>query len=474
MQYQNLATMNKKLLLFTIVFSVLSVVSAFAQPVPRYRWASMSDDSSFNWNRSEVINAPLAFTVPYCHNYTVVAVYTSSDTAEQGVWTLDYGIDGTNRLTTRRLSYAASSMVYDSIGRLGPVINSLMQSSPIEDTLSAPDSVVLHIGGSRYADDTAGLSASASSTRMAEVLYFRGRLGFSALRKVQTHLAVKYGVTLGAGDYVSPTGRRLWRYSLDSAWHHRITGVGADSTCNLHQTKSRSGHEDSMLTLSADSLNEGMYLLIGDDGAPMEYTEDTAFGMYTIQRTWKARLTRDADTGNTEADNAGTAPADHFEPTFSLAYTIQGTQAEGDTLALVVDDDIYYPDSIGNGVVSFSGVTFPSDTAILQLMRASAPEMVQRTRQTTGTSHGTDPSIANSQYSVRLFPNPCKGSYMVSVDRCGTVDIEVHNNVGVKVDAFGGSGKNSYRFKGKVPSAGVYYITVNADGEKRTMKLVSE
>lgn len=453
--------MNKKLLLFTIVFSVLSVVSAFAQPLPQYRWASLLDDSSFNWNPSEAFSAPLTLTVPFFHKYTVVAVYTSADTAEQGVWSLDYGIDGTSGLTTRRLSFSGTSMLYDSTGRLGPVINSLMQASPVGDTLMAPDSVELRIG-----------SGQCAGTRIAEILYFRGRLGFSALRKVQTSLAVKYGVTLGAGDYVSPTGERLWRYSLDSTWHHRITGVGVDSTCGLRQTTSRSGHEGSMLTLSAGSIPEGTYLLIGDDGDAVEYTGDTVFGMYTIRRTWKARLTRVSGSSNTDAGNDGTAPANQPEPAFSLAFSIQGTQADGDTLSLIVDDDIYYPDSTGNGLVCFSGVTFPYDTAILRLVRLSAPEV--RSMQATGTSHDTHTSIDGSQPSIHLFPNPCKGNYVVAVDRCGTVDIEVHNNVGAKVDAFSGSGRSSYRFKGEVPSAGVYYITVKADGGKRTMKLVAE
>ena len=437
--------MNRKTLLSALVLSVLFTAAAFSQPMPVYKWASSASDSTFNHNPSETVVSPIELTVPHCGRYTLVAVYTTGeDTAERSVWALDYGAEGSNGLTTRKLTYAGISATYDSVNRRGPVINSLMQSSPVDDTLLAPDSVTLRIGG----DTSAG-----GGLRTAEVMYFDRRLGFSALRKVQTHLAVKYGVTLGAGDYVAPDGRRVWVYRRDSTWHRRITGVGVDSVYGLHQLTSRSGHEGAVLTLAADSLREGEYCIIGDDGAPMEYAEDSLYGMELLQRTWKARVTGSGDTAS--ADMA---------PTFRLVFSMQGTGAEGDTMALLVDGVMYRPDSVINGDNHYSGVAFPSDTALLQLARAQMPEITGRSAT---MAHGTETTVS-------LYPNPCRGRYTVTVGGCGSVDIEVHNALGVKVGEFRGSDRGMYRFDGEVPSAGVYFITVTADGEKRTLKMVAE
>ena len=437
--------MNRKTLLSALISSVLFIASAFAQPLPVYRWASNAADSTFNNNPSETVVSPIELTVPHCGRYTLVAVYTTGeDTAERSVWALDYGAEGSNGLTTRRLSYGGYTSQYDSVNRRGPVINSLMQSSPVDDTLLAPDSVTLRIGG----DTSAG-----SGLRTAEVMYFDRRLGFSALRKVQTHLAVKYGVTLGAGDYVAPDGRRVWVYRRDSTWHHRITGVGVDSVYGLRQLTSRSGHDGAVLTIMADSLREGEYCIIGDDGEPMEYAEDSLYGMEVLQRTWKARVTRNGDTAS--ADMA---------PTFRLAFSMQGTGAEGDTMALLVDGVMYWPDSVKNGNVYFSRVAFPSDTALLQLAKT---QMIEITGRSATMTHGTETSVT-------MYPNPCRGRYTVTVGGCGSVDIEVHNALGVKVGWFSGNDRGMYRFDGEVPSAGVYFITVTADGEKRTLKMVAE
>lgn len=434
-----------KRLLTIFVSSVLVTILASAQPKPAYRWAGGSEDFCLNHNPTEAVCASIPCIVPYHSDYTVVAVYTTgADTAERMVWTLCHGAAGDNGLSTRRLIFPGSAMQYDSVNRRGPVINSLMQSSPVDDTLDAPDSVTLFIGG---------VDTACGGLRVAEVMYFKGRTGFSALRMVQTHLAVKYGVTLGAGDYVSPDGRHLWRYRLDSAWHHRVTGVGVDSVYGLSQPTSRSGHDGALLTISADSLGEGEYCLIGDDGAPMEYAVDSEHGTETLRRTWKARVTRNGDA----AEGGGTL-------TFRLVFSTQGTDAEGDTLALLVDGDMYYPDSVTNGDNCFSRVEFPSDTALLRLVKASSFGM-----------RGYSPAFASDNgVSVSISPNPCRRRYTVSVDGCGSVDIEVHNTSGVKVGGFSGRNRGMYRFDGVVPVSGVYYITVTADGVRRTLKMVAD
>ena len=134
--------MKSRTVLIAVVFSVLLDTTAFSQPMPVYRWASIADDSAFNNNPSEAVAVPVPCTVPYHDSYTVIAVYTTGeDSSERAVWTLDYGAEGCNGLTTMKLSYKGYTSLYDSVNRRGPVINSLMQSSPVGETAMAPKSI---------------------------------------------------------------------------------------------------------------------------------------------------------------------------------------------------------------------------------------------------------------------------------------------------------------------------------------------
>ena len=77
------------------------------------------------------------------------------------------------------------------------------------------------------------LGASDSMTthiKVAELMYFEGKPGMGLLRRVQSYLAIKYGVTLGPVNYTDGYGNILWRYNDNKKYHNRIMGVGVDST----------------------------------------------------------------------------------------------------------------------------------------------------------------------------------------------------------------------------------------------------
>ena len=78
---------------------------------------------------------------------------------------------------------------------------------------------------------------------MAEVIFYKGILSEADMTRVQSYLALKYGITLNNGtvDYVASDGStRMWTAADNIGYQSRITGIGRDDCDELHQKQSRS------------------------------------------------------------------------------------------------------------------------------------------------------------------------------------------------------------------------------------------
>jgi hypothetical protein len=96
------------------------------------------------------------------------------------------------------------------------------------------------------------------------------------VQKIQTYLALKYGITLNSSDdYIASDGTAVWTY--DAAYNNNIFGVGRDDASGLNQMQSKSSVNDaltvflgsSLTTLNSQSngaLSNGQFLVIGSSG----------------------------------------------------------------------------------------------------------------------------------------------------------------------------------------------------------------
>ena len=114
---------------------------------------------------------------------------------------------------------------------------------------------------------------------LAELIAYSGSLSATEIEKIESYLAIKYGVTL-AHNYRSGSGIVLWDKVANAAYHNRVTVIGSEDCMALSQRQSRSVHTGAFVTIGIDNIiatsnavhngafdNNAAYLAIGDNAA---------------------------------------------------------------------------------------------------------------------------------------------------------------------------------------------------------------
>jgi hypothetical protein len=94
---------------------------------------------------------------------------------------------------------------------------------------------------------------------IAEVIIFDSVLGTSDRNKVESYLAVKYGLSLDqttATNYTASDGSLWWNASTAGTYKYNIAGLVKDTGSNLVQTKSSSSNLDGIVTVALEDVSE--------------------------------------------------------------------------------------------------------------------------------------------------------------------------------------------------------------------------
>lgn len=413
-------------------------------PSPDFHWKCTSADSLLNFHPATI--TPLQFdSVPFSKDYTMIVVYKPVTDTEATVWQLVFADSSVRGLTTERIISDSSTIRYaDPFGR-DPVIHTLRQSAP---DLSSPD---------------VSLSVGDGNIKVSEVLYFNHRLSTIALRRVQSALAIRYGITLGPVDYIGGSGDHVWQHRRDSAlFHHRITGIGNDTACGLHQLRSRSEVDGAIVTLAADSLPQGAYILIGDNDAPLTFQLQDG-DIETCERQWCVQLTGAKDA------------------VFSLSFDTHGIPIPTDSLVLILGGDLVLPSVSTANEVCFNGLMLPSDTCVFGLARGTLLWQLAQSGAKDAKSHGnttanksadTDGLAHSDIQAFSLYPNPTTGHFNIEVSGASQVQITIYSLQGKVMATYGDRDRDRYCFEGSLPSGNIYYASISTENSSQTMKLV--
>jgi gliding motility-associated-like protein len=160
--------------------------------------------------------------------------------------------------------------------------------------------------------------SEASASAIAEVITYNTYLSDADINKVETYLAVKYGITLsqsnsftvpaGPTNYISGNGAVIWNASNNTGYGKCITGIGRDDVSGLMQKQSKSVHDSSLIYLfnantagvfpamnvnNSTAFSSGnSFLLFGDNGLSRELTTCIYNGKITrMPRVWKVQKT---------------------------------------------------------------------------------------------------------------------------------------------------------------------------------------
>ena len=145
------------------------------------------------------------------------------------------------------------------------------------------------------------------------------------MQKIHSYLAIKYGITLGAGDYVNSDGTPVW--TRNTSYNSNIFGIGRDKASGLNQVQSQSVGS-SIFTIykgtlgilndnNSDQLTDKSFLMLGSNGST-SYNMDYIYPIgspfkggssteerldYCSQTIYKAQVTTGGVSGGSQTVN---------------------------------------------------------------------------------------------------------------------------------------------------------------------------
>lgn len=171
-------------------------------------------------------------------------------------------------------------------------------------------------------------------------------------KKVESYLAIKYGITL-EGSYFDSRGNLIWDKDASTAYHHRVTGISRSDASLLMQPLSTTSYEESpnftndpandtyynsntlnlptnkrLLVMgreNASPMQDGNYMLWGDDNSPTTtyvYEPDTLW--HVMHRSWELHTNLDSLANETPVWTASnlTIEKDTINPFLTRLYQI--------------------------------------------------------------------------------------------------------------------------------------------------------
>jgi hypothetical protein len=229
---------------------------------------------------------------------------------------------------------------------------------------------------------------SSSDSKMngdiAEIVVYSAANSASLRNKVESYLALKYGITLGNAtspiSYTSSAGAVFWTGL--AAYQHNIFGIGTDNGSGLVQTSSNSENSGSgdgtgqiglgnLVLKTSSALTNGQFLMVGTDSAAL--TEETitaaigpaaAIGSKRLVRTWKAQTTGAVSSVNLSFDMTGLTLSGASVPT--NYYLLIDNDGDGN---FTTGTQTYVPASgISGNLISFSGTSALANAVVFTLM----------------------------------------------------------------------------------------------------------
>lgn len=239
------------------------------------------------------------------------------------------------------------------------------------------DNLDILIGARRHLDNT-DVAFLLNATDVSEIIIYNKALSEADIQKIESYLAIKYGVTLGyndsevyngiTNDYYDSDGNIIWNGTGNANYGYNIFGIARDDESGLLQTKSKSSNVqrianpsdpanptvlDAILTIESEAggLNiDKSYLLVGHNGQDIDL-QTTSLPVRTInatERIWAARESAN-ETGSVKLS-------------FDLNQYIATSITSPEELELYIADnesfDNYenFKGTYAGGIITFSGI----------------------------------------------------------------------------------------------------------------------
>jgi hypothetical protein len=301
---------------------------------------------------------------------------------------------------------------------------------------------------------------------MGEVIVYAGFMEPTDRQRVETYLALKYGLTLGVGqDYLAPDETVIWDATRDSAFHHRIAGIGHMPRVGWLGTESASvvalpGDQYTLATTY--SLLPDQYLIVGDNDQPLQW-QNEAKKAYS-QRQWRIRRSGPENTVST----TWTMPV----------RPLLGALADPYRLALVVDrsgrgtytssqtDTLWVRDIDQHGRATFTIPDWDADHSGSDQFRLFTDSIRTATSQKV------------PDWQVSVYPNPVRSGanvqWLCLLPAGKKLDGEafISDTHGRVMARWNFSGHSTYTHTWQTDVPGVYWLTIQSGDQLTTQKLI--
>ena len=324
---------------------------------------------------------------------------------------------------------------------------------------------VIQFGNAKYSG-----SIPAAPGLISEFILYEKNLNEKEIAKVETYLALKYGITLEK-NYLTASGETVWNRKTDPTYSNNIAGIARDDQSALYQKQGTSCNSPGQLVIgihkivSSNSKNTGQinnrdYLIWGDNAQPFTLNRNAAANdgeMALSEKKWLMK--RSGSTAHTIATelkvDTKTLLTDSFQN--KSFYLVIDRSGYGD---FAPKNCLYIlPDSISaDGIASFNHLLWDTDGSGKDLFTFGLKPVPSQPANAQGLKNKNNTRLL----SFQVYPNPVSdGHYQLAItlDRPTDIKIQVYDQNLRLIDSKIYTGQSTYLLPRRIHGAsGAYTI----------------
>ena len=299
------------------------------------------------------------------------------------------------------------------------------------------------------------LPLSENADSICESIVYSRMLSNRERQKIDTYLALKYGVTLdqtAPSSYVGSDGRVVWDAVANAEFSHHIFGLCNDTISNLYSSETTSAEDINLLKIGADTISLMSYVVCGDDNNSLKYIREEGHPK-RLGRTWKITT-----TGYTPKTIKIAFDAERIEEAFPLE--------EGEHYWLAIGDTAYKKSAeLGSHKAQFDDVPLQNGMTFTIVAAKGEDEPIIEEKQAN----------KSSIFAVAVTPNPTTDGHVnlrIRLREEGSVKVSLYGLDGHQYATQSRNGSDFYSVTVTLPSVGVWIATVESGDSKQSYKLI--
>lgn len=295
----------------------------------------------------------------------------------------------------------------------------------------------------RFGQPVTSESAVGSLKLIAEFILYKKILNEKETTKIETYLALKYGITLEK-NYLDASGKTVWNCESDFRFSNNIAGIGRDDQSSLFQKQSTSCTSTEQLVIGVNKivhsnsentgeLNDGDYLIWGDNGESFVTPNAIAAANQIMLSEKKWLMKASGGSSNkisTEIkfDTRTFLPGKFPAKNFYLVIDRSGsTDFRPENCSYITPDQIST-----NGMATFTNILWDTDGSgkdnftfgFNPAVAGLSPRLQSNIQSAVKSEHDLN---QDGLLSFQVFPNPVSdGNYQVAIKLHKPTDIKIN------------------------------------------------